>query len=276
MVATPTRPTSLAPTYKISWEKPPEDFELDDTPVENTSHPLLAGAIHESLELTGRLQAHNFVASNFGLCAKIEDELVIKAPDWLYVPQVRETAAERKTYTPHLEGDVPSIVIEFLSQTDGGEYSRRPLTPVGKWFFYEKVLAIPTYIIFAPELGLLEVYRLQSGQYLLEQPDENGHHWFEELQLFLGAWRGDKEGRWGYWLRWWNGDRTLLPWGVELVAAEREKTEQERERAEQERERAEQERERAEQERERAEQERERADRLAELLRAQGIDPDSL
>jgi Uma2 family endonuclease len=44
-------------------------------------------------------------------------------------------------------------------------------------------------------------------------------------------------------------------------------------RAEQERQRAEQERQRAEQERQRAEQERQRAERLAEQLRAMGIDP---
>lgn len=51
---------------------------------------------------------------------------------------------------------------------------------------------------------------------------------------------------------------------------------QERQRAEQERQRTEQERQRAEQERQRAEQERQRADRLAALLRAQGINPDQL
>ncbi|MCS6814423.1 MAG: hypothetical protein NZ772_12765, partial [Cyanobacteria bacterium] len=66
-------------------------------------------------------------------------------------------------------------------------------------------------------------------------------------------WRGKKEERDGYWLRWWDADGELLPWAVELVEQERQK---------------------AEQERQRAEQERQRADRLAELLRAQGIDPE--
>jgi hypothetical protein len=73
-------------------------------------------------------------------------------------------------------------------------------------------------------------------------------HWFGELGLFLGAWRGVNADRTGYWLRWWDGDGTILPWATE----------------------------RLEQEKQRAEQEKQRADRLAEILRAQGIDPDSI
>ena len=126
---------------------------------------------------------------------------------------------------------------------------------MGKWFFYEQVLQIPTYVVFEPDWGLLEVYRLQDDRYGLEQPDAEGRHWCEDLKLFLGTWRGEKEGRDGYWLRWWDEAGQLLPWAVELV---------------------EQERQNAEQERQNAEQERQRADRLAELLRSQGIDPDAI
>ena len=254
MVTTPNPPRQR-PEPIVTWEKPPADFVLDDTPVENTGQPLIAGALRESLELTGRILPENLIASNFGLCAKISNELTLKAPDWLYVPKVNQPGLPRQSYTPHLEGDIPSIVMEFLSATDGGEYSIRQIPPVGKWFFYEKVLKIPTYVVFEPDWGLLEVYRLQTGRYELEQPNADGRHWCEDLNLFLGTWRGKKEERDGYWLRWWDDSGQLLPWAVELV---------------------EQERQRAEQERQRAEQERQRADRLAELLRSQGIDPDTI
>jgi Putative restriction endonuclease len=266
MVATP-RPLRASPT--IAWEKPPADFQLDDTPVENTGQPLLAGALRESLEITGRIQPENLIASNFGLCAKVNNELVIKAPDWLYVSRVNMIENNRKTYTPHLEGEVPLIVLEFLSETDGGEYSSRLVPPIGKWYFYEQVLKISTYGILEPDSGLLEIYRLQDNRYVLEIPDENGHHWFEELQLFLGTWRGEKEGRSGYWLRWWDGQGNLLPWATEQVETERQRTEMERQRAEAESQRAEA-------ESQRAEIERQRAERLAEMLRSQGIDPDAI
>ena len=262
MIASLERPVHHRPKLAIAWEKPPADFVLDDAPVENTGQPLIAGALRESLELTGRILPENLIASNFGLCAKLHGEITLKAPDWLYVAQVEEPGIPRQSYTPHLEGDVPDLVMEFLSDSDGGEYSMRQVHPVGKWFFYEQVLKIPTYVVFEPDWGLLEVYRLTNGHYQLEQPNVDGRHWCEGLGLFFGTWRGKKEERYGYWLRWWDASGELLPWAVELV--------------EQERQRAEQERQKAEQERQKAQQERCRADRLAELLRAQGIDPDGI
>jgi hypothetical protein len=273
MVTTP-RPLRSAPV--ITWEKPPANFQLDDIPVENTGQPLIAGALRESLEITGRIQPENLIASNFGLCAKVNGELVIKAPDWLYVARVNQLESDRKTYTPHLEGDLPIVVLEFLSETDGGEYSLRMIPPLGKWHFYERVLKVPTYGILEPEGGLLEIYRLQGERYVLEIPDENGRHWFEALQLFLGTWRGEKEGRSGYWLRWWDAQGSLLPWAIEQVEMERQRTEMERQRAEAESQRAEAESQRAEAESQRAEAESQRAERMAELLRAQGIDPDAI
>ena len=197
------------------------------------------------------------IASNFGICATVNGELVIKAPDWVYVPSVlpAETRRDRKSYTPNLEGEIPTIVMEFLSETDGGEYSVKRTFPPGKWFFYEQILQVPTYIIFDPETGLLEVYRLQNGKYELEFPDAEGRHWMADFGLYLGTWRGEKEQRTGYWLRWWDEAGNLLLWGVEQLAAECQ---------------------RADRERERADRERERAERLAEYLRDRGINPDEI
>lgn len=250
------------PLPKIAWVKPPDDFVLDDTPVGNTGQPLIAGALRESLELAGRIAPQNLIASNFGLCVSLAQELTLKAPDWLYIAAVKQPGIERKSYTPDLEGDTPNIVMEFLSATDGGEYSIRQIPPVGKWYFYEQILKVPNYVILEPDSGLLEVYRLQEGAYKLEQPNVEGRHWFESLGLFLGTWRGQKECRDGYWLRWWDQDERLLPWAIEQVEAERQQAEQEKQRAEQEKQRAD-------------EAERKLA-RLAEMLLAQGIDPESI
>jgi Putative restriction endonuclease len=282
MVATPTAPVKPSP-LKITWDPLPADYPLEEKPVENTGQPLLAGALRESLELSGWIQPGMLIASNFGLCATVNGDLVIKAPDWVYVSQVQPITGDRRSYTPNLEGAVPTLVMEFLSATEGDEYSVKRTFPPGKWFFYEQILQIPTYIIFDAELGLLEVYRLQGDRYQLEQPDENGRHWMNEMNLYFGTWRGTKEDRTGYWLRWWDADGNVLPWALEQIEQERQQAEQERQRAEQERQRAEQESQRAEQERQRAEQASQRAeqtsqraDRLAALLRAQGIDPEAM
>jgi Uma2 family endonuclease len=251
MVTTPSSPTEQRATLTITWEKLPDDFPLEEKPVENEGQPLIAGALREILELVGFIQPEMLIASNFGLCATVNGNLVIKAPDWVYVPAVLPLAngGDRRSYTPKLEGEVPAIVMEFLSETEGDEYSVKRTFPPGKWFFYEQVLQVPIYVIFDPSSGLLELYRLgPAGRYELEQPDPEGRHWLPELDLFLGTWNGIKEGRKGYWLRWWNAMGIMLPWAVEQV----------------------------EQERQRAEQERQRAEQLAEYLRSQGINPDEI
>jgi hypothetical protein len=224
----PIKESKINTQLVISWEALPDDFQLEDEPVENTGQPLLAGALRESLEIAGFIKPEMLIVSNFGLCATINGEIVVKAPDWLYVPTVKDILPERRSYTSYLEGEFPLIVMEFLSHTDGGEYSVKRSYPPGKWFFYEQILQIPIYVIFEPDGGLLEFYELKNGRYELILPDENGRHWIEQIGLFLGTWQGEKEGRKGYWLRWWDQDGNLLLWALEQIAKEKEIAEQEK------------------------------------------------
>jgi Putative restriction endonuclease len=247
----PKRPTT---TQEVLWEKLPEDFQLDDEPVENTGQPLLAGALRESLELAEYIKPEMLIASNFALCATINGQFIAKAPDWVYVASILpgSTQADRKSYTPILEGDIPTIVMEFLSDKDGSEYSVKRSYPPGKWFFYEQILKVPFYAIFEPVTGLLEVYRLQSDRYELQSADEHGRYLIAPMNLFLGTWQGSKEERTGYWLRWWDASSNLLLWGVERIQVTLAI---------------------AQQERERADFEQQEKERLLAILRSQGIDP---
>jgi Putative restriction endonuclease len=105
--------------------------------------------------------------------------------------------------------------MEFLSDTEGGEYSVKPTYPPGKWLFYEQVLKVLNYAIFEPDTATLEVYRLDDGEYQLQQPDNNNRYAIAEMNLFLGTWQGEHENRTGYWLRWWDDQGNLLLWGLE-------------------------------------------------------------
>ena len=122
----------LPPT--VTWEKLPPDFELPDEPVESNLQPLLAAALRESLELAGLLLESVIIATNFGICATVDGKTVVKAPDWVYVPATKPfpNGESRRSYTPCAEGDRPSIVMEFISATEGGEYSFNPHYPYGK------------------------------------------------------------------------------------------------------------------------------------------------
>ncbi len=256
MIATPIK-------YQITWEKLPDDFVLDDEPVDNINQPALAAALTESLTLAGKLPQTALTMTNYGICATVNGRVVVKAPDWGYVPATKVPRDEvKRSYTPQLQGEMPVIVVEFLSDTEGTEYSNKPTYPLGKWFFYEQVLKVPNYAIFQPDSGALEVYRLDElGRYQIREPDGDDRYWIAQMDLYLGRWQGTRENRSGVWLRWWDAQGSLLLWGSERLELEQQRTEQERQRAEQ--------------ERQRAEQERQRTEKLIAQLRAAGLEPNA-
>lgn len=251
----------------ITWEKLPSDFFLPDDPVESNLQPLLAAALRESLELAGLILESMLIASNFGICATVGDKTVVKAPDWVYIPSVKPIGEGkiRRSYTPIAEGDIPYLVMEFISETDGEEYSMKLDYPYGKWCFYERILQVPIYVIFQPKTGQLQVHRLINGKYELQKPQESDRYWLEEMKLYLGLWHGKKAEVTTNWLRWWDESGNLLGWGSELLEEERQRTEEAQQQAQQERQRAEQ----AEKQ---TQQERQRAEELANRLREMGID----
>ena len=232
---------------KITWEKLPRDFILPNDPVDNHLQPLLAEALRESLELAGLCSEAMLIATNFGICATVADKMVVKAPDWVYIPAVKPLSEGgiRRSYTPKLEGDIPLMVLEFISETEGTEYSINPHYPYGKWYFYERIIQVPLYGIFQPEAKTLDLFRLVEGRYEPQVPDENSRFWIPEMNLFLGAWDGQRSHLSITWLRWWDSSGHLLLWGREQI----------------------------EQEKQRAEQEKQRAERLASQLRALGVEP---
>jgi hypothetical protein len=234
--------------YQIVWEKLPDDYILPNDPVDNINQPSLAAALTESLQLSGRLPETALTATNYGICATVNGKIVVKAPDWAYISRITVPREQvNRSYTPQLQGEIPTIVMEFLSDTEGGEYSIKETYPPGKFFFYERILQVPNYAIFEPQAGTIELYQLNDEKkYKLQSPNEQNRFWIPEMQLFLGVWQGNRENRNSFWLRWWDEQGNLLLWGSEIVEQERQRTEQERQRVE----------------------------RLAAQLRAAGIEPE--
>lgn len=241
----------------IRWERLPDDFILPDDPVENLEQPFLAAALTDALGAAQCIQPEMLIAANFALVARVNDKTVVKAPDWVWVAQVQPVPAGtiRRSYTPVLEGDPVGVVMEFLSDDELGELSVRSTYPYGKLYFYEQILAVPSYVVFDPISVTLDVRQLQAdGCYQLQEPDPQGRYWIPALDLLLGVWYGERLGRTTHWLRWWDTAGNLLPWSAEQVEQEQQRlvTAQQQ-----------------------VDQERQRADRLAAKLRALGIDPDA-
>lgn len=242
----------------ITWESLPNDYVLPDDPLENIQQPKLAASLLDALGEAKLVKPHMLIGSNFALVATVNKITIVKAPDWVYVPQVNPVADAviRRSYTPHVEGDPVAIVMEFLSSEDHGELSVRSTPPYGKLYFYEQILKVPTYVTYDPYGPTLDVRQLEDDdRYHLQTPDEHGRFWIPALQLFLGMWEGERLGERTTWLRWWDKAGNLLLWSSESAAQEREA---------------------AQQEREIAERERERSERLAAKLKEMGLDPDQI
>ena len=169
-----------------------------------------------------------------------------KAPDWFYVPNVAPTppGEYRRSYVLWEEGVAPLIVVEFVSG-DGAEERDRTFG-TGKFWVYEQGIRAPYYAIYEVQPGRVEVYCLLGGSYELVEANERDHYPIPPLGMELGIWRGRFLNYEAPWLRWWDAQGQLLPTAEE----------------------------RTEQERQRAEEAEKRAQRLAEQLRAAGIDPD--
>ena len=226
---------------------------------ENTLQFRWIVTIKEGLNALFRHRPDVFVAGDL-LWYPIEgDRKTRMAPDALVA--FGRPKGNRGSYMQWKEGGIaPQAVFEVLSP------GNRAGEMVLKRAFYER-FGVQEYVVYGPEAGTLEVW-VRDGDRLVEIPESSG--WVSPR---LGV-RLDLDGV----------DLILTgPDGrpfqsYEDLFEDRERAdaraEQERAHAEQERARAEQERARAEQERARAEQERARAERLAERLRALGIDPE--
>jgi Uma2 family endonuclease len=196
----------------ITWDALPANFVLPDDPVENIQQSLLAAALTEALGDNNRIQPNMLIGSNFGLVATVNKKIVVKAPDWLYVPQVHPVAEGviRRSYTQNLEGAPVAVVMEFLSNEEGGELSVQATPPYGKLYFYEQILRVPTYVTYDPYDLTLEVRCLNQERYVQQSANADGQIWIPELNLWLGVWYGERLGHTIHWLRWWDESGNLL------------------------------------------------------------------
>ncbi len=243
------------PAAKTVPQLPPEclpNYDLmvteDDTPVDSLfcerQAKLLTDVIYCSWPGPGDERPF-LCMSNVGLFFAVRQPPVV--PDFLLsldvAPPDNPWPKENRSYFVWNYGKFPDLVLEFVSNTEGGEGDI-------KLRMYAK-MGIPYYVIFDPlnqlRGGVLRVLNLRQGAYVPVAAD-----WLPDLRLGLTLWNGEYAGVQGEWLRWCDDSGRLLPTAEE---------------------RADQEQQRADQEQQRADSAEHRATALAAQLRALGVDP---
>jgi hypothetical protein len=139
-------------------------------------------------------------------------------------------------------GKTPDVVVEIVSNAEGEE--------LGIKFDIYSGLAIPYYVVWDPEHFLSDA-SLSCYTWRDKKFHENGP-WFPGVGIGVKEWVGEFEGVTTNWLRWCDQPGNLLLTAAEQIAEERE---------------------RAAAERQRADAERQRSEKLAEQLRALGVEP---
>jgi Uma2 family endonuclease len=179
-----------------------------------------------------------------------------EAPDWFYVPNVPPLldGEYRRSYVLWKEYVAPLIAIEFVSGNGAEERDATPPSETdkaGKFWVYEQAIRIPFYVIFDGFRDSLEAYQLINGRYTKIQTNDRGHYAIPPMGVELGLLLENGVS----WLRWWDESGNLLLTGDErAVRAEAI----------------------ADQQKEIADQERQQKEKLANYLRAIGVDPDAI
>ncbi|MBW4554990.1 MAG: Uma2 family endonuclease [Trichormus sp. ATA11-4-KO1] len=254
----PDPPLSPQKTMPTMYDLPSELVGESGLPDE--FHCIQADLLSETCQPANYSSEEILLASDLNLYYDPRHTLWYKRPDWymvLGVPSASQQQDLRLSYVIWQEGVAPFLVVELLSPgtelEDLGKTLREVNKPPTKWEVYERILRVPYYVVYDRYENNLRVFRLIGAHYEAISLAEN-RFWLAEIELGLGLWQGTYQQTNGLWLRWYNAEGWVLTPKKEV----------------------EQERQRAEQERQRAEQERQRAERLAEYLRAQGIDPDNI
>jgi len=192
---------------------PPRDYlpsakdlpDSDETPVDNELQDLIPALLKAMLASIWSKRMDWFFGVDMGVYYDPNQPAIV--PDGFLsigVPRIIDEGL-RLSYVFWEEEQIPTLVLEVVSQTRRGEYNEKKQQ-------YAQ-LGVLYYVIYNPlrkKKQKLEVYQLQGGEYELLSGEPV---WLSRLNLGIGCDRGTYQGITREWLYWYdeNGDRYLTP-----------------------------------------------------------------
>jgi Uma2 family endonuclease len=236
-----------APTDEISV--PPGDLYSDEPTLETDLHLRQIILLLNSLEWLWQDRTDFFASGNLTIYfspqqIKSQD---FRGPDFFVVLGTERRT--RKSWVVWEEGGkYPNVIVEVLSD------STAKADRGTKKQIYQEIFRTPEYFWFDPDTLEFAGFVLMAGTYEPIAPNEAGHLWSRQLDLYVGI-HNTK-------LRFFTASGDLVPAPDEAARTAQQQADQAQQQAEQ-----------AQQQ---AEQAQQRADRLAAQLRAMGVDPDTV
>lgn len=215
-------------------------LESDEPEMESSLHYAQLALLVACLEWLWRDRSDFFIGANLTIYFSREQLKTkeFRGPDFFLVKNT-ENRPRRSWVVWEEGGKYPDLLIELLSESTAR--SDRNL----KKELYQERFRTPEYFWFSPDTLEFAGYRLVNQRYELIPANESGWLWSQSLELYLGVWNGQ--------LRYFTAAGALVLSPAEAA----EQIQQEVQQAQLQ-----------------AEQAEARAARLAEQLRALGIEPD--
>lgn len=235
-------------------------IESDGIPLESHWHVLQIHLLIDSISYQFRFRDDFYAGGNMFIYFSEEQarNRDYRGPDFFYVDGVNRWPLRPYWAVWREGGRYPDLIIELLSPTTA-EIDRTV-----KKELCEKTFHTREYVCYDPDTELLQGWRLNArSRYRTIRPNSRGRLWLDQVQMWLGTWKGKYQGAEMVWLRFFDAQGNLVLTADEAEAA---RAESERSRAEAERMRAEAERARAEAEKARAETEKARAEAAEQEL----------
>jgi Uma2 family endonuclease len=221
----------------IQW--PPTNLDSDEPPLETDFH-------RNQIDLLIRLLKHwwqdrpdVYVSGNLTVYYNKQQlkKKDFRGPD-IFVVLGTEKKDRRSWAVWEEGGKYPNVVIELLSSATAA------VDKGAKKELYQNVWRVPNYFWFHPQTLEFAGFHLVDGRYEALAPTDLGWLWSEQIQLFIGIHEQQ--------LRCFTAEGHLIPLPEEAERQAKEQAQQQAEQAQQ------------------------RVQRLAEILRSQGIDPDAI
>ncbi|PHX56625.1 hypothetical protein CP500_004225 [Tychonema bourrellyi FEM_GT703] len=222
-------------------------IESDEPEMESSLHYLQLSLLVACLEWLWRDRNNFFIGANLTVYYS-EQQLRnrdFRGPDFFLVRNT-EKRPRRSWVVWQEDGKYPDVIIELLSE------STAKVDRNAKKILYQNRFRTPEYFWFDPEDFELAGFRLIGQEYQAIVANESGRLWSDILELYLGI----HEGK----LRYFSPDGELVPTPEEAALQAQEQAQQAQEQAQQ--------------AQEQAQQAQQRVERLADQLRALGIEPE--
>ena len=243
----------------------------DGVPMETQRHKLQMDILIDTLLSWLEAREDGYVGGNMFVyfsAAQLRNQ-DFKGPDFFAVLGVPKQ--ERKSWVVWEEGKAPDVIVELLSE------STQQQDKTTKKDIYQDQLRVPEYFWYDPfNPEDWAGFKLQNGVYQPLELDERERLISERLSLALVRWQGTYKGVETVWLRWETLEGELLATPQEIATEAQQEAAQAQQEAAQAQQEAAQAQQQAAQAQQQATEARARADRLAERLRAMGIDPEAI